>query len=83
MGAIIIAVCCDATESIIVRRTGCFKKLDTAASLLLKAAAKYYKVAGAKDGSKSCKTRAHNLLENEVRSRHVWRVFYYIKECKK
>ena len=31
MGAIIIAVCCDATESIIVQRTGCFKKLDTAA----------------------------------------------------
>ena len=71
MGAIIIAVCCDATESVIVRRTGCFKKLDTAASLLLKAAAEYYKVAGAKDSSESCKTRAHNLLENEVRSRHV------------
>ena len=31
MGAIIIAMCCDATESIIVRRTECFKKLSTAA----------------------------------------------------
>ena len=71
MGAIRIAVCCDATESIIVRRTGCFKKLDAAAWLLLKAAAEYYKVAGANDSSESCKTRAHNLLENEVRSRHV------------
>ena len=71
MGAIRIAVCCDATKSIIVRRTRCFKKLDTATSLLLKATAKYYKVARAKDGSESCKTRAYNLLENEVRNRHV------------
>ena len=71
MGTIIIAIYCDATKSIIVRRTGCFKKLDTTTSLLLKATTEYYKVARAKDSSKSYKTRAYNLLENEVRSRHI------------